>query len=119
QSVNEAVMIRRIDQQLRVNKLMVDVMHEAKFPNRKIRRYMMSYLDIITIVSSIMLVRSGTEENLQKRAELMQYIKDTDKGIYKALRYGLLGLLSNIPGKFGRKLFSGMYVVAQKIYGFN
>ncbi|MBQ0001339.1 MAG: glycosyltransferase, partial [Clostridiales bacterium] len=34
QSVNEAVMIRRIDQQLRVNKLMVDVMHEAKFPNR-------------------------------------------------------------------------------------
>ena len=52
QSVNEAVMIRRIDQQLKVNKLMADAFHACTFPNKRVRNYMLSYLDIITTVSS-------------------------------------------------------------------
>ena len=42
QSVNEAVMIRRIDQQLKVNKLMMDYMVDKKALlscNRKCRKY--------------------------------------------------------------------------------
>lgn len=119
QSVNEAVMIKRIDQQLRVNKLMVDVMHNAKIPNCKTRRYMLSYLDIITTVSAIMLVRSGTEENLEKKKELMKYIKTTDRYLYRKLRYSALGNAANLPGRGGRKVFSAGYKIAQKLYGFN
>lgn len=119
QSVNEAVMIRRIDQQLRVNKLMVDVMHNAKITNRKLRTYMLSYLDIITTVSSIMLIRSGTEENLEKKKELLNYIKTTDRYLYRKLRYSALGNAANLPGRGGRKIFSAGYKIAQKLYGFN
>ena len=64
QSVNEAVMISRIDQQLKVNKLMIDAYDLYKIQNRKLRKYMMYYLDILMAVSTIMLVRSGEEENL-------------------------------------------------------
>jgi glycosyltransferase involved in cell wall biosynthesis len=119
QSVNEKVMIRRIDQQIRVNKRMVDVMHEAKIPNKKIKRYMLSYLDIITTVSSIMLIRSGTEENLQKKKELLDYIKKTDRYLYRRLRYSALGNAANLPGKYGRKMFVAAYKLTQKLYGFN
>lgn len=73
QSVNEEVMIGRIDQQIKVNKIMVDYMADNKniiFQNRKLSQYMLSYLDIITTVSSILLIRSDSEENLQKKKEL-------------------------------------------------
>ena len=59
-------MIKRIDQQIRVNKLMVDAYLKANVSNRRLRAYMFSYLDIITTVSSIMLVRAATQECLDK-----------------------------------------------------
>ena len=44
QSVNEKVMIGRIDQQIKVNKIMVDEFDLWKIPNRKLRHYMFNYL---------------------------------------------------------------------------
>ena len=66
QSVNEEVMIRRIDQQIKVNKIMIDTLAGKRLNEKRLRDYMTSYLDIIMTVSSIMLLRSGTEENLRK-----------------------------------------------------
>ena len=71
QSVHEDVMIRRIDQQLFVNRIMIDTIAGAKNIEKNIRRYMLRYLDIIMAVSSIMLIRSGTEENLNKKKDLL------------------------------------------------
>ena len=65
QSVNEAVMIKRIDQQLRVNRIMVDVFHRCRCNNRHLRKYMLSYLEIITTISSVMLIRAETQEALE------------------------------------------------------
>lgn len=119
QSVNEAVMIKRIDQQLKVNKLMVDAFHGCKFPNKKVRDYMISYLDIITTVSSTMLIRAESEEALEKKKELWVYIKETDRWLYRRLRYSLFGRASNLPGLAGRKIFVTLYKICQKFYGFN
>lgn len=120
QSVNETVMIRRIDQQLRVNKIMVDVFHKCKLGNRRhLRKYMLSYLDIVTTVSSVMLIRAETQEALDKKKELMEYIREEDRWIYHRLRWGLLGCASNLPGKGGRKTFIAAYKLCQKFYGFN
>ena len=43
QSVNEEVMIRRIDQQIKVNKMMIDAYDLWKIPNKKQRKYMFNY----------------------------------------------------------------------------
>ena len=51
QSVHEDVMIRRIDQQLFVNRIMIDTIAGAKNIEKNIRRYMLRYLDIIMAVS--------------------------------------------------------------------
>lgn len=120
QSVNESVMIRRIDQQLRVNRIMVDVFHKCKFGSRRhLRKYMLSYLDIITTISSVMLIRAETQEALDKKKELMEYIREEDRWIYHRLRWGLLGCAANLPGKGGRKTFIAAYKLCQKFYGFN
>ena len=118
QSVNEQVMISRIDQQIRVNKIMIDTMAGRKIANKRLRQYMISYLDIITTISSVMLLRSGTEENLEKKKELWQYLKSKDTGLYLKLRHGIFGRTMNLPGKGGRKLSVAAYRITQKFYGF-
>lgn len=119
QSVNEEVMIRRIDQQLRVNKIMIDTMAGRKFSDKKLKTYMVNYLDIIMTVSSIMLIRSGTEENFQKKQELWQYLKKADRKLYYKIRTGILGRTVNLPGKSGRQVSVAAYKVTRKFFGFN
>lgn len=119
QSVNEKVMISRIDQQIRVNKIMVDAFDLWKIPNRKLRKYMFNYLEIITVISTIMLIRSGTEENLEKKRELWKYIKEKDIRLFHHLRSGIMGNAMNLPGKGGRKISVAAYKISQKVVGFN
>ena len=119
QSVNETVMIRRIDQQLRVNKLMVNSYTSCGNMNKRTRAYMISYLDIITTVSSIMLIRSGTKEGLDKKKELLEYIRSTNRVLYGKLRHSLMGNFMNLPGRGGRKVSVAAYKICQKFYGFN
>ena len=119
QSVNEQVMIGRIDQQIKVNKLMIDTMAGVRGTNKNCRRYMLSYLDIIMTVSSMLLLKSGTEENFKKKQELWTYLKNVDTGLYLQIRHGLLGRACNLPGKSGRKMSVAAYRITQKFYGFN
>ena len=119
QSVHEEVMIRRIDQQLFVNRLMIDTIAGRKIANKHLRQYMMRYLDIITTVSSVMLIRSGTEQNLEKKKDLWKYMKAADVHVYRKLRLGILGRAVNLPGAGARNMIVALYRVTQKFYGFN
>lgn len=122
QSVNEEVMISRIDQQIRVNKIMIDYFVDRKQEiqkNKRLYQYMRNYLEIITTVSSVLLIRSNTEENLEKKEELWKYLKSKDKGLYVWLRHGIMGSAMNLPGRSGRKISVGGYKICQKIFKFN
>lgn len=119
QSVNEKVMIERVDQQIMVNKLMMDSLNLDLITSRQLRRYMLNHLEIITVVSTILLIRSGKEENLKKKKELWRYMKEKDIQLYKIIRYGAMGRLMNIPGYLGRSITVSVYKLSQKIVGFN
>ena len=119
QSVNEQVMIGRVDQQIKVNKIMIDQYDLRTIQNPKLRKYMTSYLDIMMTVSSIMLIRSGTQESLDKKKDLWQYLKKKDAGLYYKLYFGIFGRAMNIPGKGGRKVSVFAYKLANKVMGFN
>lgn len=119
QSVNEQIMISRIDQQIRVNKLMIDTMAETKGLGKSCRKYMVSYLDIIMTVSSMLLIKSGTDENFRKKQELWQYLRSADRGLYLKIRHGIMGRTCNLPGKSGRTVSVAAYKITQKFYGFN
>ena len=119
QSVNETVMISRIDQQLSVTKRMIESFLSSDITNKKCRMYMRNYLRIMMEVSSIFLIISGTEENLAKKKELWQYVKNRDTELYKMLRYSVLGHTVNLPGKVGRQISKTGYKVMNKLIGFN
>ena len=119
QSVNEAVMIRRIDQQIEVNKLMIESSGLGDVKSEKLYKYMINHLEIVTVISCILLIRSGTKKNLEKKKKLWRYIKETDKQLYRALKHGFMGRVINLPGSSGRKVCIGAYKISKKIVGFN
>ena len=121
QSVNESVMISRIDQQIKVNKIMIDIMAAQDFrgKDKHLKKVMYVYLDKIMGVTSAMCLVSGTDENLKKKKEVWMYLKKKSFPMYFHLRRTTLGLALNLPGGLGRKTSVRGYKIARKLLGFN
>ena len=119
QAVNEQIMIKRLDQQLRVNYRMIDAYDLWSIEEKHLREYMLSYLETITVVSTCLAYVSGTKENLHKAKALWKYIRDKDYRTYHHLRWGVLGGAMNLPGRFGRYLSVKAYRISQRFMGFN
>lgn len=119
QSVNEKVMIGRIDQQIKVNKLMLEAYDYKNILNKHTRKYMFNYLEMITVVSTVLMMKDGSKELQAKRHELWRYIKEKDYSLYRRLRHGILCGTTNLPGRSGRAISVTAYTIAQKIVGFN
>ena len=121
QSVNEKVMVGRVDQQVRVTRLMIDAhdLRRVLTVQPKLGRYMRNYLAMMMTISSIFLIIDGSPAALGKKTELWEYLRSVDKGLYHKLKYRAVSFVGNIPGYQGRKLSVGLYRMARKIYKFN
>ena len=113
-------MVKRVDQQLRVTRHMIDCQDlDALKGEKKLRAYMLHYLSMMMAVSDIFLLLDGSAEAHAKKAELWQYLKDhVTPGVYRAVRYNLGGLTDlKFPG--GDKLTLGVYRQLRKVFKFN
>lgn len=120
QSVNERVMIGRIDQQIRVNNLMIDAYNLPEdVKNRSLAHYMMKYLAMISLVTSVMLIISGTDEDRVKRCSFWNDFKKGNPKMYHHIRYSIQGIASNPPGKWAESVVIWGYHIAQRIFKFN
>ena len=119
QSVNEAIMTKRIDQQIKVNKMMIDAHDLLSIKDRKLRQYMIKYLSMMMIVSSALLVNEGSTESLEKRENLWQYLKQRNKIIYNIITRRKFGKPLQMKSKSGKKIIIHGYHLFNRIYGFN
>ncbi|HEY0218035.1 MAG TPA: glycosyltransferase family 2 protein [Cellulomonas sp.] len=122
QSVQEAVMLRRLDQQLRVNWLMMRHLQRVGGDpalDRRLRGYLLHYFGIICVVSSILLLRSGTDAHLDEKDRLWAELRAEDPRLYRAVRWTALGQLTNLPGRAGRRTSVLVYRVARRAIGFS
>lgn len=121
QSVNEKVMMSRIDQQIFVNKLMIDTyaQHEEHFAVNRLDEYMLHYLSTITLVTSVLLIKMNTDEAEDKRADVWKYLEERSQKAYRKLKRSTLGHLSSSRNKLSEKITRGGYKLARKWIGFN
>ena len=124
QSVNQEVMISRLDQQARVNRIMFDYFSDCLNEGRVERKshlykYMYNYLEIITTITSVLAIISEDAEKLGIKNELWDYLEEKDRELYKKLRTGIFGVAVHLPGKLGSKVVSAGYNIARNIFGFN
>lgn len=120
QSVNETVMIGRIDQQLRVTRIMMHAYHlYDDVDEPKLRSYMIDYFTLMMAVSSIFSKMSEDPEAMPNLEQLWDDLKEFDQRMYRRARMGVMGLATNLPGEWGKKATLGIYHVAQKLVKFN
>ena len=119
QSVQEEIMIKRIDQQYRVTKLMLEAYNNAPIDNPNVDAAMIHYFDMMMCVSSILSIREGSQERLKDKQELWNMVKQSNPELYRKVRKSILGRVMNLPGKIGRQLSVAGYKITQKIFGFN
>ena len=119
QSVQEKTMMKRIDQQLLVTVMMIDCMKKKYRNNSKRYAYMVKYLTMILVISSILLIRMNTKESLEKKEELWSYLKESKPWLYESVSHTMLGFLIQLNRPVERKILSVIYDISQKIFGFN
>lgn len=119
QSVNENNMMKRIDQQLLVTRTIIDLHDLSKLKNRPLRNYMTKYLMIMMTISSVFLIKIGTEEALQKKDELWEYLENKNKKMYKDISRTVLGQSSKLHSRPGQEVVKAGYEIARKLFHFN
>ena len=97
QSVNEQTMVKRIDQQIYINKELINYFTKKKNLNKQLYTFLLQYLEMMMCVSSIICIVGGTEECLEKKKKLWAYLKYKDKKLYREVRHALLGVVMNLP----------------------
>ena len=120
QSVNEQTMIKRIEQQLLITKIMIDTFNlNTDVGILNLRKYMIHYLTMMMTICSVFLRMSERPDAESLRADIWAYLKEKDPGVYPTIRGGALGLVVNLPGKGGRSLAISGYHLAQRLFSFN
>ncbi len=122
QSVNEAVMLRRVDQYLRINKVMVTHLGRAWADPQvppALSRYLLHYAEIVCAASSVLLTRAGTQAARRTKDLFWQDLNDENPWLYRRLRRGMLGRLANLPGRPGRGISVLAYRAAKHVVGFS
>lgn len=120
QSVNEATMVKRLDQQYRITRIMMNAYHlyeDVKQP--KLRSYMMGYFTMMMAICSVFTKLSDKPGVDGELKELWHELKEYDERMYRHARHGLIGAGTNLPGKLGEKTTIGLYHLAGKIFKFN
>ncbi|MCI8575777.1 MAG: glycosyltransferase family 2 protein [Bacilli bacterium] len=117
QSVNEKIMIERIDQQLLVTKTMLEMPSPFKYQkeNKKLCQYQLHYLGMMMTICTILLKLENTKESKNKIKKLWTELKQMDKKLYQQLRWKSLATLVCLP----RFIAIPGYKIARKIYKFN
>lgn len=119
QSVNEQIMITRIDQQIRVTKILIDSHNLDTIRDARLRKYMIKFLAMMMIVSSALLIKDGSKESLKKRDDLWLYLKNANHRVYNLISRKKLGYPLQVKSKSGRKVIIWSYHIIRQIYGFN
>jgi hypothetical protein len=124
QSVAPEVMVRRVDQQLRVNRLtLAELPSQARVTRGEVPiqlyRALLHHLEGVCAVTSATLARAGTRAHLAQRDAFWHEVKAENPWLYTRMRRTLIGATSNLPGQAGRRATSLAYHVARRVVGFS
>lgn len=121
QSVNQDVLLQRIDQYMYVSQLICEQFkHDetvAKSP--KLAEYIFRLIRILSLISTVFLNMSGIKENEQKRKDYWAMVKKNQPEVYPRIRYYVGCRIANYRGPFGRGVAKMGYNISKKILKFN
>ena len=121
QSVQDAQMVKRVDQQHKVTMLVVDFfdMPAIEKQSKKLARVLYHHIALMVTITAIFLYMANTPEKIQMCKTMWNHIKEKDPTLYRHMKYASMSALTTLPGKPGRKFTVSVYKLAKKIFKFN
>lgn len=119
QSVNEKIMISRLEQQYRVTNIMLYDVDLSKVNNKSLYNYMINYMSIIMTITSVFSILSKDKKWIIEKEKLWSELKHKNKKLYNDLHNTFLGIVVNLPTPAGRAITVLGYKISQSLYGFN
>ena len=124
QSVNEKVMLSRMDQQLKVNRLMLYELDIDSITNKAKKEYLYYYTEIVTQATVSFLLRLGTKEDEQVMQSFLDEIQNNRPVYYewilqKPFYRHTIGPIRKLPHWFAYPLYRFCYIIARRVFGFN
>ncbi len=120
QSINESVIMKRIDQHIKVTKIAIEAhnIQEIAARDKKLAKYMTDFVSILMAITSIYLIKIGDADALAKKKDLWQFLKDKDPKLWADCKHKAEGLVAT-NSKFGMGFCKFIYKVARKVLKFN
>jgi len=124
QSVNEKVMLSRMDQQLKVNRLMLYALQVDQITNPAKKEYLYYYTEIVTLATVSFLLRLGTKEDAAQMESFLDEIKEKRPVYYNWImsrpfyRHPMRPL-RRMPRWMSYPLYRLAYKIARRHFGFN
>lgn len=119
QSVEERVIHSREDQMINVTKTMIDLVDVEKLKTMpKLEHYTYHYIAMMMAVCTIILRKKKSKEMESKRKELLSYMKNRDKYLYKSVHRFPMCKYTNLPTSIGRTICLTGYEIGKKLVPF-
>ncbi|MCR5329275.1 MAG: glycosyltransferase [Saccharofermentans sp.] len=124
QSVNEKVMLSRMDQQVKVNRLLLSEIATDTLENKKQRDYINYYIEIVTMATITFYLRAGGKENEKKMEDFMAEIKQNKPDYYDLItsfptKRHPLRSLRYMPKWLIYPLYRFGYSIVRRVFDFN
>ena len=119
QSVNEKVMMGRMDQQLRVTRQMIRDTRVEEIKEDKLRKYMVKYMTMMMTICTVFLLKRGQNQDIEDLNGIWEYLETTDPALASMVKKTFLGRSIRLKGRAGKRIILWGYAISQKIFGFN
>ena len=120
QSVNEKVMAGRIDQQVRITRIMMHAYHlYDDIDSYALRAYMVNYFVLMMAICSVFSELSDHPDAMDELGDLWAELHDYDRRMWRRARLGICGLATNLPGRGGKLATVVIYRTVAKIFKLN
>ncbi|AFM43027.1 glycosyl transferase [Desulfosporosinus acidiphilus SJ4] len=120
QSVSTQVMIKRIDQQIKVTRMMIEaynVFEDIEY--KSLKQYMLFYLSMM-VATTVTHLYIAEDKTLRRKADqLWDSIKQRDEKLYTELRGSFINLFIDITQKINPRILAHGLKLIKRIYKFS
>jgi glycosyltransferase involved in cell wall biosynthesis len=120
QSVNEKVMASRIEQQLRITRIMIAAYDlDNDVPVRRLREYMQGFLTMMMVICSVFLLLSKRDDAQRLKKGIWDFLREKNPGAYPRIRNSVMGRGVCLGGRAGKTITIAGYRLARSIFKFS
>jgi len=118
QSITEANMIKRIDQQLKVNRMMIEATDwtEATVPDSE--TYLIRHLEAVISISSSLLNKIGTDEAMREKTNLWHELERINDEVYTRINHTIVAKILRPTSSPVRWTSNRIYKIVRTMAGY-